>query len=83
MKRGVTELITPGVALNDKILDHDSNNFLAAIHFGESKIGLALTDISTGEFYSTEGNKEQIDKMIQSFRPSEIIYARPKTELFH
>lgn len=81
VKRGVTELITPGVALNDKLLDHKSNNFLAALHFHESGgIGVAFLDISTGEFYLAEGKAEYIDKLMSSLQPAEVIYTRQQKE---
>lgn len=82
VKRGVTELVTPGTAINEKLLDHASNNFLAAIFIQDTHHGIALTDISTGEFFCTEGNTEYIDKLLQSFRPSEIIFAKPKSKFF-
>src|SRR5947207_5726288 len=71
VKRGVTELVTPGVATNDKMLEHNSNNFLAAIHFTEEKNGIAFLDISTGEMFVSEGNNEYIDKLLQSLKPAE------------
>ena len=78
VKRGVTEVVTPGVTINDKILDHKSNNFLAALHFGKKgRMGLAFIDISTGEFLVSEGDHLYIDKLLTSFQPSEIIF--PKT----
>lgn len=73
VKRGVTELVTPGVSYNDKVLDGKQNNFLASIHFGEKISGISFLDISTGEFYIAEGSNEYIDKLVQSFRPSEIV----------
>ncbi len=77
VKRGVTEVVTPGVTTNDNILDHKSNNYLAAVHFGKkSQAGLSLLDISTGEFLVSEGSTAYIDKLIQSFNPSELIFAR-------
>lgn len=76
VKRGVTELVTPGIATNDKLLEHNSNNFLAAIHFTESILGIAFLDISTGEFFTAEGNAEYIDKLLQSLKPAEIIFQR-------
>jgi DNA mismatch repair protein MutS len=76
VKRGVTEMVTPGVATNDKLLEHNSNNFLAAIHFTETETGIAFLDISTGEFFIAEGNEEYIDKLLQSLKPAEIIYQR-------
>jgi len=76
VKRGVTELVTPGIATNDKLLEHNSNNFLAAIHFAENNIGIAFIDISTGEFFIAEGNEEYIDKLLQSLKPAEVIFQR-------
>lgn len=76
VKRGVTELVTPGVAMNDQVLDHNRNNFLAAIHFSDHEIGVAFLDISTGEFLVAQGNEEYIDKLIQSFSPNEILYQK-------
>ncbi len=76
VKRGVTELVTPGVATNDKLLEHNSNNFLAAVHFTESNVGIAFLDISTGEFFAAEGNEEYIDKLLQSLKPAEVIFQR-------
>ena len=76
VKRGVTELVTPGIATNDKLLEHNSNNFLAAIHFTESILGIAFLDISTGEFFTAEGNAEYIDKLLQSLKPAEVIFQR-------
>jgi DNA mismatch repair protein MutS len=76
VKRGVTELVTPGIATNDKLLEHNSNNFLAAIHFTDKEIGIAFLDISTGEFFLAEGNEEYIDKLLQGLKPAEVIYQR-------
>lgn len=76
VKRGVTELVTPGVATNDKLLEHNSNNFLAGIHFTDDCLGIALLDISTGEFFLAEGNVEYIDKLLQTLKPAEVIYQR-------
>jgi len=76
VKRGVTELVTPGVALNDNVLEQKENNFLASVHLTQGISGLALLDISTGEFYVAEGNTQYIDKLLQSFSPSEIIIQR-------
>ncbi|HTQ65645.1 MAG TPA: DNA mismatch repair protein MutS [Puia sp.] len=76
VKRGVTEMVTPGIATNEKLLEHNSNNFLSAIHFNEDKLGIAFLDISTGEFFATEGNQEYIDKLLQTLRPAEIIFQR-------
>lgn len=76
VKRGVTEMITPGVATNDKLLDHQSNNFLAAVHFTESTIGIAFLDISTGEFFMAQGNQEYVDKLLQTLKPAEVIFQK-------
>jgi DNA mismatch repair protein MutS len=76
VKRGVTEMVTPGVATHDKLLENNSNNFLAGIHFDGDKLGIAFLDISTGEFFAAEGNQEYIDKLIQTLKPSEIIFQR-------
>jgi len=76
VKRGVTELVTPGVSYNDQVLDHKANNFLAAVHFENERAGLALLDISTGEFLAAEGNLPYIEKLIQSFKPSEVLFQR-------
>ncbi len=76
VKRGVTELVTPGVALNDDILSAKSNNFLCAIHFGRKKMGVSFVDISTGEFLTAEGNEEQVDKLLQNFSPNEILVSK-------
>lgn len=73
VKRGVTELITPGVSLNDEVLNAKTNNFLAAIHYGKKYVGIALVDISTGEFLTAQGNLAYIDKLLQNFSPSEVL----------
>ena len=73
VKRGVTELVTPGVSMNDEVLSSKSNNFLAAIHFGKRNIGVSFLDVSTGEFLVSQGNEEYIDKLLQNFRPSEVL----------
>lgn len=83
VKRGVTELITPGVALNDNILDTGKNNFLASVYFGKDYSGVAFIDISTGEFYVAEGSIAYIDKLLQSFQPSEVLYAKKQEENFN
>jgi len=82
VKRGVTEMVTPGVAINEKLLEHNSNNFLAGIHFTEKILGLALLDISTGEFFVAEGDTEYIDKLLQSLKPAEIIFQRSNQKHF-
>src|SRR5690606_33700064 len=78
VKRGVTELVTPGVSLNDEVLSAKTNNFLMAVHTDEEIYGIALLDISTGEFFVSEGNHEHFKKLVQSFRPSELIYQKRK-----
>ena len=86
VKRGVTELVTPGVALNDDILNAKTNNFLCAVHFGRKLLGVSFLDISTGEFLVAEGNEEQIDKLLQNLGPNEILVSKANkkefTELF-
>lgn len=82
VKRGVTELVTPGVAINDKLLEHNTNNFLAALHFENEIIGISFLDISTGEFFIAEGDKEYADKLLQSLQPSEVIFQRNKLKFF-
>lgn len=77
VKRGVTELVTPGLAMSDDMLSADSNNFLAALHFGRNRMGIAFLDISTGEFLISEGNREQVDNLLQNFSPNEVLI--PKT----
>ncbi|MBS1780045.1 MAG: DNA mismatch repair protein MutS [Bacteroidetes bacterium] len=82
VKRGVTELVTPGVATNDKLLENKTNNFLAALHLTDAICGVAFLDISTGEFYVAQGNAEYMDKLLQSFQPSEIILSKSKQKQF-
>ncbi len=82
VKRGVTELVTPGVTLNDQILDHKSNNFLAAVHFDKKICGVAFLDVSTGEFLVGEGDVEYIDKLLHGFKPTEILFQRNKQKQF-
>ncbi len=82
VKRGVTELVTPGVALNDNVLETKENNFLAAVHLTSGISGIALLDISTGEFFLAEGNNEYIDKLIQSFGPAEVVIQRQNRAKF-
>lgn len=84
VKRGVTELVTPGVSMNDKVLEQKSNNFLAAVTFSTNKqqAGVSFLDISTGEFLLAEGSIPYIDKLLQSFRPSEVLFQRHKDDLF-
>lgn len=86
VKRGVTELVTPGVTFNDQILDHKSNNFLAAVHFDKNSAGVSFLDISTGEFLVAQGSTEYIDKLLHGFKPTEVLFQRNNkkqfTELF-
>lgn len=82
VKRGVTELVTPGVSLNDKVLDHKTNNFLASIHLEIKTSGVSFLDISTGEFLIAQGSNDYIDKLLQSFRPSEVIVQKNKLKQF-
>jgi DNA mismatch repair protein MutS len=76
VKRGVTELVTPGLAYNDNVLDQRRNNFLASIHFGKDELGIAFLDLSTGEFMCAQGRQSYIEKLLQSFNPSEIIHSK-------
>ena len=82
VKRGVTELVTPGVSYNEKTLDLRSNNFLASIHIEKEGLGVAFLDVSTGEFFAAQGNWEYIDKLLQSFSPSEVIYQKQHKAAF-
>jgi DNA mismatch repair protein MutS len=82
VKRGVTELVTPGVSFNDQVLEHKSNNFLAAIHFDKKQAGVAFLDISTGEFLTAEGSLNYIEKLVQGFSPKEMLYQKGKEQLF-
>ena len=94
VKRGVTELVTPGVALNDDILHSKTNNFLAAVHFPSTRsavasksnmfnsIGVSFLDVSTGEYFISQGNSEYVDKLLQNFRPSEVLVSKPSRSLY-
>ncbi|WP_372768200.1 DNA mismatch repair protein MutS [Lutibacter sp.] len=83
VKRGVTELITPGVSLNDEVLQSKSNNFLAAVHFGKRLLGISFLDVSTGEFLTAQGNSEYIDKLLQNFSPSEVLVQKQHRTKFN
>ena len=83
VKRGVTELVTPGVALNDEVLISKSNNFLCSVYFDKNNIGVSFLDISTGEFLTSQGNAEYIDKLLQNFNPSEVLVSKQKRTLFN
>ena len=82
VKRGITELVTPGVAINDNVLSYKENNFLAAVHFGKSACGVAFLDISTGEFLTAEGPSDYIDKLLNNFAPKEVLFERGKRGMF-
>ncbi len=82
VKRGVTELVTPGVSMNDEVLHAKTNNFLAAIHFGKKQLGVSFLDVSTGEFLTAQGNEEYIDKLLQNFNPSEILIPKQNKSQF-
>ena len=82
VKRGITEMVTPGVSINDKVLEQKENNFLAAIQFTEKTCGIAFVDISTGEFYVAEGDYDYIDKLFQNFKPSELVIQKGKVAAF-
>ncbi len=82
VKRGVTELVTPGVSYNDKILETRQNNFLASVYIAEKQLGIAFLDISTGEFYIAQGNVDYIDKLLQSFKPNEVVVEKTKVQTF-
>lgn len=82
VKRGITELVTPGVAMNDNVLNYKENNFLAAVHFGKTACGVAFLDISTGEFLTGEGSFDYVDKLLGNFQPKEVLYDRSKKQQF-
>ena len=82
VKRGVTELITPGVSLNDEVLQSKTNNFLAAVHFDKKQLGISFLDVSTGEYLVSQGNAEYIDKLLQNFNPSEVLVQKQHKQQF-
>ena len=82
VKRGITELVTPGVSMNDNVLNNKENNFLSAVHFGVKSCGMAFLDISTGEFLTAEGSMEYVDKLLGNFAPKEVLFERGKRNLF-
>ena len=82
VKRGITELVTPGVSINDNILNYKENNFLAAVHFGKASCGVAFLDISTGEFLTAEGPFDYVDKLLNNFAPKEVLFERGKRLMF-
>ncbi|MDM8160777.1 DNA mismatch repair protein MutS [Labilibaculum sp. K2S] len=83
VKRGIVELVTPGVSYNDNVLEHRENNFLACIHMEKNSAGIAFLDASTGEFLTAEGSFEYIDKLLGNFQPKEVLYQRGKEKIFH
>ena len=82
VKRGITELITPGVSFSDNVLDHKENNFLAAVHLDRQAVGVALLDVSTGEFFVSEGDTAQVDQVLNNFQPREMLFEKRKSDLF-
>ncbi len=82
VKRGITELITPGVSFSDNVLNHKENNFLAAIHIDKQAVGVALLDVSTGEFFVTEGDTPHVEQVLNNFMPREVLFEKRKSELF-
>jgi DNA mismatch repair protein MutS len=82
VKRGITELVTPGVSINENILENRENNFLASVHFDKKMAGVAFMDISTGEFLTAEGNYEYVDKLLSSFQPKEVLFQRGRSQEF-
>lgn len=82
VKRGITELVTPGVSINDNVLNYNENNFLAAVHFGKNECGIAFLDISTGEFLTAEGPFDYIDKLLNNFAPKEVLFERSRRGMF-
>lgn len=82
VKRGITELITPGVSFSDNVLNHKENNFLAAVHIDKQAVGVALLDVSTGEFFVTEGDTPHVEQVLNNFQPKEVLFEKKKTDLF-
>ncbi len=82
VKRGITELVTPGISINSNILNYKENNFLAAVHFGKAVCGVAFLDISTGEFLTAEGTYDYVDKLLNNFAPKEVVFERGRREFF-
>lgn len=82
VKRGVTELVTPGVSLNDEVLQAKKNNFLASVYFGKKETGVSFLDVSTGEFFTSQGANDYIDKLLQNFAPSEILVSKREKEKY-
>ena len=82
VKRGVTELVTPGVLINEDVLDQKKNNYLAAVYF-DKKFGISFLDISTGDFLVTDGNKNEIEQLLQNYIPSEVLVPKPMKKFFN
>ena len=82
VKRGITELVTPGVSINDNVLNYKENNFLAAVHFGKQACGVSFLDISTGEFLTAEGTTDYVDKLLGNFAPKEVLFERGRRPMF-
>lgn len=82
VKRGITELVTPGVAMGDNVLNYKENNFLAAVHFGKTACGVSFLDISTGEFLTGEGTYDYVEKLMGNFMPKEVLYDRARKNDF-
>ena len=82
VKRGITELVTPGVAMSDNVLNYKENNFLASVHFDKSTCGIAFLDISTGEFITGEGTPDYIEKLLSNFSPKEVLFERNRKQQF-
>jgi DNA mismatch repair protein MutS len=82
VKRGITEIVTPGVSYNDKVLNHKENNFLAGVHFNQKTTGISFLDVSTGEYYIAQGSNDYIDNLLQNFRPNEVIVQKNKLKAF-
>ena len=82
VKRGITELVTPGIALSDNVLNYKENNFLASVHFGKASFGVAFLDISTGEFLTGEGTADYVEKLLGNFSPKEILFDRSRKQDF-
>ncbi|MDX9730057.1 MAG: DNA mismatch repair protein MutS, partial [Bacteroidales bacterium] len=82
VKRGITELITPGVSFSENVLNHKENNFLAAVHIEKQAVGVALLDVSTGEFFVTEGDTPHVEQILSNFQPKEVLFEKKKTDLF-
>ena len=82
VKRGITELVTPGVSINDNVLNYRENNFLAAVHFGKGACGVSFLDISTGEFLTAEGPFDYVDKLLNNFAPKEVLFERGRRGMF-